>query len=155
MFISSSGDEIRPGATGKVVPGYEARVIDDEGNEVPPGTIGHLAVRGPTGCRYLDNLERQRIYVQNGWNLPGDSYVMDADGYFWYQARTDDMIISGGPQHLRPRGRGGAARSSGGRRVRRGGRAGRDPRPHRQGLRRAARRASRPARSWSRSCRIS
>jgi 2-aminobenzoate-CoA ligase len=96
MFISSSGAEIRPGATGKVVPGYEARVIDDEGNPVPPGTIGHLAVRGPTGCRYLDNLERQRIYVQNGWNLPGDSYIQDTDGYFWYQARTDDMIISGG-----------------------------------------------------------
>jgi 2-aminobenzoate-CoA ligase len=96
MFISSSGAEIRPGATGKVVPGYEARVIDDAGNEVPPGTIGHLAVRGPTGCRYLDNPERQRIYVQNGWNLPGDSYIQDADGYFWYQARTDDMIISGG-----------------------------------------------------------
>jgi 2-aminobenzoate-CoA ligase len=96
MFISSSGDEIRPGATGKVVPGYAARVIDDAGNEVPPGTIGHLAVKGPTGCRYLDNLERQRAYVQNGWNLPGDSYLMDADGYFWYQARTDDMIISSG-----------------------------------------------------------
>jgi 2-aminobenzoate-CoA ligase len=96
MFISSSGSEIRPGATGKVVPGYAARVIDDAGNEVPPGTIGHLAVKGPTGCRYLDNLERQRAYVQDGWNLPGDSYVMDADGYFWYQARTDDMIISSG-----------------------------------------------------------
>jgi 2-aminobenzoate-CoA ligase len=96
MFISSSGAEIRPGATGKVVPGYEARVIDDEGHQVPPGTIGHLAVRGPTGCRYLDNLERQRGYVQNGWNLPGDSYIQDVDGYFWYQARTDDMIISGG-----------------------------------------------------------
>jgi 2-aminobenzoate-CoA ligase len=96
IFVSSSGDEIRPGATGRVVPGYEARVIDDEGNPVPPGTIGHLAVRGPTGCRYLDNLERQQIYVRNGWNLPGDSYVMDADGYFWYQARTDDLIVSAG-----------------------------------------------------------
>ncbi len=96
IFISASGEEIRPGSTGKVVPGYEARVVDEEGNEVPPGTIGHLAVRGPTGCRYLDNLERQRTYVRNGWNLPGDSYVMDADGYFWYQARTDDMIISSG-----------------------------------------------------------
>jgi len=96
MFISSSGDDIRPGATGKVVPGYEAKVVDDEGNEVPPGTIGRLAVRGPTGCRYLNNLERQRGYVQDGWNLTGDSYVEDADGYFWYQARTDDMIISAG-----------------------------------------------------------
>jgi len=96
MFISSSGADIRPGATGKVVPGYEARVIDDAGDEVPPGTIGHLAVRGPTGCRYLDNLERQRVYVRNGWNLPGDSYVVDSEGYFWYQARTDDLIVSAG-----------------------------------------------------------
>ncbi len=64
IFISSSGDEIRPGSTGRVVPGYEARVVDEDGNEVPPGTIGHLAVRGPTGCRYLDNLERQRVYVR-------------------------------------------------------------------------------------------
>jgi 2-aminobenzoate-CoA ligase len=96
MFISSSGDDIRPGSTGKVVPGYEAKVIDDDGNEVPPGTIGRLAVRGPTGCRYLNNLERQRAYVQDGWNLTGDSYIEDEDGYFWYQARTDDMIISAG-----------------------------------------------------------
>jgi 2-aminobenzoate-CoA ligase len=96
IFISAAGDEIRPGATGKVVPGYEARVVDDEGNDVPAGTVGRLAVRGPTGCRYLDNIPQQLRYVQNGWNLTGDSYRMDADGYFWYQARTDDMIISGG-----------------------------------------------------------
>jgi 2-aminobenzoate-CoA ligase len=96
MFISSSGDDIRPGATGKVVPGYEAKVIDDEGNEVPLGTIGRLAVKGPTGCRYLSNIERQKGYVQDGWNLTGDSYIEDEDGYFWYQARTDDMIISAG-----------------------------------------------------------
>jgi 2-aminobenzoate-CoA ligase len=96
IFISASGDEIRPGATGKVVPGYEARVVDDEGNDVPAGTVGRLAVRGPTGCRYLDNIPQQLKYVQNGWNLTGDSYRMDEDGYFWYQARTDDMIISGG-----------------------------------------------------------
>ncbi len=96
IFISAADDDIRPGSTGKVVPGYEARVIDDEGFPVPPGTIGRLAVRGPTGCRYLDNLERQRAYVQDGWNLTGDSYLMDEDGYFWYQARTDDMIISAG-----------------------------------------------------------
>ena len=63
---------------------------------MPDGTIGKLAVRGPTGCRYLDNLERQRVYVKNGWNLTGDSYIRDRDGYFWYQARTDDMIISAG-----------------------------------------------------------
>jgi 2-aminobenzoate-CoA ligase len=96
IFISSSGDDIKPGSTGKVVPGYEARVVDEDFNEVPPGTIGRLAVKGPTGCRYLNNPERQSGYVQNGWNLTGDSYIMDADGYFWYQARTDDMIISAG-----------------------------------------------------------
>ena len=96
IFISASGKEIRPGSTGKVVPGYEARVVDDNGRQVPDGTVGKLAVRGPTGCRYLDNLERQRAYVQHGWNLTGDSYVRDKDGYFWYQARTDDMIISAG-----------------------------------------------------------
>ncbi len=96
MFISASGDDIRPGSTGKVVPGYQAKLVDDDGNDVPAGTIGRLAAKGPTGCRYLDNLERQRGYVQNGWNLTGDSYRVDEDGYFWYQARTDDMIISAG-----------------------------------------------------------
>jgi 2-aminobenzoate-CoA ligase len=96
IFISASGNDIRVGSTGRVVPGYEAEVHDDSGNPVPDGTIGKLAVRGPTGCRYLDNLERQRAYVQNGWNLTGDSYIRDKDGYFWYQARTDDMIISAG-----------------------------------------------------------
>jgi 2-aminobenzoate-CoA ligase len=77
------------------VPGYEAKVIDETGREVPPGTIGRLAVRGPTGCRYLAD-ERQRKYVENGWNVTGDTYAMDADGWFWYQARSDDMIISAG-----------------------------------------------------------
>lgn len=96
IFISASGEDIRPGATGKVVPGYEARVVDDAMRDVPDGTIGRLAVRGPTGCRYLANPERQRAYVCDGWNLTGDSYKRDADGYFWYQARTDDMIISAG-----------------------------------------------------------
>ncbi len=96
MFISSAGDDIRPGATGRVIPGYEARVVDAAGRRVPPGTVGRLAVRGPTGCRYLDNADRQRVYVQDGWNFTGDSYVEDRDGYFWYQARTDDMIISAG-----------------------------------------------------------
>lgn len=96
IFISASGDDIRPGATGRVVPGYEARVVNDEMRDVPDGEIGRLAVRGPTGCRYLDNIERQAAYVRDGWNLTGDSYVRDADGYFWYQARTDDMIISSG-----------------------------------------------------------
>jgi 2-aminobenzoate-CoA ligase len=95
IFISATEEEIRPGATGKPVPGYEARIVDEAGNELPPGTMGRLAVRGPTGCRYLAD-ERQRIYVQNGWNLTGDTYVMDSDGYFWYQSRSDDMIVSAG-----------------------------------------------------------
>ena len=95
IFIGSPEDEIRPGATGKPVPGYEARVVDASGNEVPPNTLGRLAVRGPTGCRYLAD-KRQRVYVRDGWNLTGDTYLMDADGYFWYQARSDDMIVSAG-----------------------------------------------------------
>jgi 2-aminobenzoate-CoA ligase len=95
IFIGSPEREVRAGATGKVVPGYEARVIDAEGNALPPGTAGFLAVRGPTGCRYLADT-RQKKYVQNGWNVTGDTYVMDAEGYFWYQARSDDMIISAG-----------------------------------------------------------
>jgi 2-aminobenzoate-CoA ligase len=96
IFIGSSGGDIRPGSTGKAVPGYRARVIDEEGNPLPPGSVGRLAVQGPTGCRYLDDDERQRGYVVDGWNLTGDAYRMDEDGYFWYQARTDDMIISAG-----------------------------------------------------------
>ncbi|MGY4503169.1 2-aminobenzoate-CoA ligase [Bradyrhizobium sp. GM24.11] len=95
IFISATEDEIRPGATGKPVPGYEAKVVDDDGNDLPPGTMGKLAVRGPTGCRYLAD-ERQRKYVQNGWNITGDTYLMDSDGYFWYQSRSDDMIVSSG-----------------------------------------------------------
>jgi 2-aminobenzoate-CoA ligase len=95
IFIGSPESEIRPGATGRPVPGYEARVIDAEGREVKPGTVGRLAVRGPTGCRYLAD-RRQGQYVQNGWNVTGDTYLMDEDGYFWYQARSDDMIISAG-----------------------------------------------------------
>jgi 2-aminobenzoate-CoA ligase len=96
IFISAAGDDIRPGSTGRVVSGYEAIVVGDDFNEVPTGTLGRLAVKGPTGCRYLANLERQEGYVHDGWNLTGDSYVKDEDGYFWYQARTDDMIISSG-----------------------------------------------------------
>ncbi|MFC5547427.1 AMP-binding protein [Massilia aerilata] len=95
IFISASGDEIRPGATGKPVPGYRACILDKDGQPVGPGTIGRLAVKGPTGCRYLAD-ERQRNYVLNGWNLTGDAYEMDGDGYFHYRARTDDMIISAG-----------------------------------------------------------
>jgi 2-aminobenzoate-CoA ligase len=96
IFISSSGDDVRPGSTGKAVPGYEARVIDDTGNTLPPGTIGRLAVRGATGCRYLADPERQRVYVEDGWNITGDAYIQDEDGYFWFQARSDDMILSSG-----------------------------------------------------------
>jgi 2-aminobenzoate-CoA ligase len=96
IFISAAGDDIRPGATGRVVPGYTACVLDEQGREAPRGTVGQLAVRGPTGCRYLDDAERQTDYVQDGWNITGDAYIEDEDGYFWYQARSDDMIISGG-----------------------------------------------------------
>jgi 2-aminobenzoate-CoA ligase len=96
IFIASAGEDIRPGSTGRVVAGYEARIVDGEGREVADGDIGRLADRGPTGCRYLDDPDRQAAYVREGWNLTGDSFVRDADGYFWYQARTDDMIISSG-----------------------------------------------------------
>src|SRR6185436_3555850 len=89
IFIAAREEEIRPGATGKPVPGYQALVIDEEGRGLPPGSVGRLAVRGPTGCRYLAD-ERQRNYVLNGWNITGDTYLMDEDGYFWYQARSDD-----------------------------------------------------------------
>ncbi len=96
IFISAAGDEIRPGATGKPVPGYEAIVVDDAGRPLPTNTSGCLAIRGPTGCRYLNAPESQRKYVQNGWNITGDSYRVDKDGYFWYEGRTDDLIVSAG-----------------------------------------------------------
>ena len=95
IFISSAGPDVRRGAIGKVVPGYQAKVVDEEGREVPRGTVGKLAVIGPTGCRYMDDA-RQTQYVRQGWNHPGDAFVQDADGYFFYQARTDDMIITAG-----------------------------------------------------------
>ena len=95
IFILSAGKEVRPGATGKVVPGYQACILDENGQQLPSGTIGRLGVKGPTGCRYLSD-ERQRTYVQHGWNLTGDAYLMDDDGYFWFQARTDDMIVTAG-----------------------------------------------------------
>ena len=85
-----------PEATGKPIPGFEAQVVDEAGQPLPANTVGRLAVRGFTGCRYLDAPEQQRRYVQNGWNLTGDAYRIDADGYFWYQGRTDDMIVSSG-----------------------------------------------------------
>jgi 2-aminobenzoate-CoA ligase len=95
IYISSSGDQVRRGSIGQVIPGYAAQIVDDGMQPVPPGTVGRLAVRGPTGCKYLDD-PRQQDYVKDGWNLPGDTFVMDQDGYFSYQARNDDMIISAG-----------------------------------------------------------
>ncbi|MFL6734343.1 MAG: AMP-binding protein [Sphingomicrobium sp.] len=94
IFVSASGDDIRPGATGRAVPGYRACVLDESGRPLEHG-IGRLAVKGPTGCRYFDD-ERQKQYVQGGWNVTGDTYRKDEDGYFWYVARSDDMIISAG-----------------------------------------------------------
>jgi 2-aminobenzoate-CoA ligase len=95
IFISASGDEIRPGATGRAVPGYTATLLDPEGNEIAGEGPGLLAIKGPTGCRYLAD-QRQRDYVCNGWNVTGDTYRRDADGYYWYMARSDDMIVSSG-----------------------------------------------------------
>ena len=95
MFISSDATHAKPGAIGRVVPGYRAAVMDDGGNPVPPGTVGRLAVKGPTGCRYLAD-DRQRNYVHGGWNYTGDAFFVDEDGFYVYHARTDDMIISAG-----------------------------------------------------------
>jgi 2-aminobenzoate-CoA ligase len=95
IFIGSPRDEARPGSTGRVVPGYVAEIHDDDGRPVSDGTVGRLAVKGPTGCKYLQD-ERQSAYVRRGWNYPGDAYRRDGDGYFWYVARTDDMIVSAG-----------------------------------------------------------
>ena len=95
IFISAAPDQVRRGAIGTVVPGYTARVVGDDGQELPRGSVGRIAVIGPTGCRYLDDA-RQTNYVKDGWNYPGDAFVQDADGYFFYQARTDDMIITSG-----------------------------------------------------------
>ncbi len=95
IFISAADDEIIPGMTGKVVPGYHAMVVDEEMNQVPDGVVGRLAVKGPTGCRYLND-ERQKVYVVSGWNLTGDLFIQHPNGYFQYQSRSDDMIISSG-----------------------------------------------------------
>jgi len=95
IFISNRLDDLAPGSTGKPVDGYEARIVDEDMNELPRGTIGRLAVRGPTGCRYLAD-GRQRTYVRDGWNLTGDSFMQDEAGYFHFAARSDDMIISAG-----------------------------------------------------------
>ncbi len=95
IFVSAAPEQVRRGAIGRVVPGYSARVVDEQGQEMPRGSIGRIAVIGPTGCKYLDDA-RQTNYVRDGWNYPGDAFVQDADGYFFYQARTDDMIITSG-----------------------------------------------------------
>ena len=96
IFVSASGTDIRPGATGRAVPGYEVAILDESGRSIASGTgTGRLAVKGPTGCRYLDD-DRQRAYVVGGWNVTGDTYRRDADGYFFYVARSDDMIVSSG-----------------------------------------------------------
>ncbi len=95
IFVSADEAGARGGATGVAVPGYQACVLGEDGRPLPRGQVGRLAVRGPTGCRYLDD-DRQRQYVRDGWNLTGDAYLQDEDGYFRYQARTDDMIVSAG-----------------------------------------------------------
>jgi 2-aminobenzoate-CoA ligase len=95
IFISADEAHARPGATGVPVPGYRAEVVDEQGRPLPPDSVGQLRVKGPTGCRYLAD-ERQRKYVRDGWNYTGDAYSTDADGYFHYHARTDDMIVSAG-----------------------------------------------------------
>ena len=138
IFISAAGDDIRPGATGRPVPGYRAAILDADGNELGDGQEGRLGVIGPVGCRYLDD-ERQRGYVVNGWNVTGDTFVRDEDGYYFYRSRTDNMIVSsgyniGGPEVEEALGtHPDVARG----RRRRG--AGRGPRLHRLRLRRAAR----------------
>jgi len=96
VFIAAAPNNMRPGFTGKAIPGYQARVVDADGARLPTGTPGLLAVKGPTGCRYIDDEARQKDYVRDGWNYPGDIYEEDADGYFRYISRADDMIISAG-----------------------------------------------------------
>ncbi|MCK9284372.1 MAG: AMP-binding protein [Rhodocyclaceae bacterium] len=95
IFIAAGGSEIRPGTIGKALPGYRAAILDAAGRPLPPGAVGRLAIKGPTGCRYLDD-PRQGDYVHNGWNLTGDAGLLDTDGYFHYRSRTDDMIVSAG-----------------------------------------------------------
>jgi 2-aminobenzoate-CoA ligase len=95
VFIGAAGKDWRRGAIGRAVPGYTVAVLDDELREVPAGEVGRLAVRGPTGCRYLADA-RQTTYVRGGWNLTGDACAMDDDGYVFFKARTDDLIVSAG-----------------------------------------------------------
>lgn len=96
IFVSNAPGEAKGGVTGKAVPGYVAKIIDENGNELPPNTAGLLAVKGPTGCRYLKKEERQKGYVIDGWNVPGDVFMQDDEGHFIYQCRNDDLIITGG-----------------------------------------------------------
>ena len=97
IFISSAPGRVRPGATGFPVPGYDCRVVDESGREVPRGQVGLIAIKGPTGCKYWRKPDRQEEYVRfRGWNITGDLYVEDEDGYLTYQCRSDDMIVSGG-----------------------------------------------------------
>ncbi len=96
IFVTNRPGDVRGGATGKPVPGYQAKIVDEQGRELPPNTPGLIAVQGPTSCRYWKKPERQMGYVMNGWNVPGDVFVMDEEGYFYYQCRNDDLIITGG-----------------------------------------------------------
>ncbi|MBR0565046.1 AMP-binding protein [Azoarcus sp. L1K30] len=95
IYIASGPEDYRPGALGKLLPGYRGMIVDDDMNPLPPGETGKLAIKGPTGCRYLND-ERQKNYVRDGWNLPGDAFHMDEDGYFYYHARIDDIIVTSG-----------------------------------------------------------
>ena len=137
IFIGAPVEQIKPGATGIPVPGYEAKLIDEDGNDLPRGSTGRLAVRGPTGCRYLADA-RQSQYVSNGWNVTGDTYHQDAGRLFLVSGalgRHDPLV---GLQHFRPGGRSGTADASRGRGMRRCGSAGCGARHDRQGLRRVA-----------------
>ena len=96
IFVAAAREDMRAGYTGRAIPGYRARVVDEAGRTLPPGEPGLMAVQGPTGCRYLDDIDRQQVYVRDGWNYPGDVYETDEDGYFRYVSRADDMIISSG-----------------------------------------------------------
>ncbi|HJV27882.1 MAG TPA: AMP-binding protein [Aromatoleum sp.] len=95
IYIASGPEDYRPGAVGKLLPGYRGMIVDDDMNPLPPGEVGKLAIKGPTGCRYLAD-PRQKNYVRDGWNLPGDAFHMDEDGYFYYHARIDDIIVTSG-----------------------------------------------------------
>lgn len=95
IYMGSGPEDYRPGALGRMLPGYRGMIVDDDMNPLPQGEVGRLAIKGPTGCRYLSD-ERQKNYVKNGWNIPGDAFHVDADGYYYYHARIDDMIVSSG-----------------------------------------------------------